>query len=204
MLPYAKEIFGCPFFWGDLDDNEAEEILAKNSNGSFLFRKSWNGDYLLGVSYKGNDDFHPFHHELICKLENSAGKFEHMVDLKDILDSNNYKNLPETCDFRKTLKIPIMRKNLFSLQELAICAMVGYGSRNHQNEFKFELPKRFQAFVEKYQCPGPWPRINMPRFVCEDTFLPDLERNPNPNPNFGGLNLFNYNQGLLRALRENN
>ena len=190
MLPYAKEIFDCPFFWGNLDDNEAEEILVKNSNGSFLFRKSWNGDYLLGVSYKKNDYFH---HETICKLGNSAGKFEHMVDLKDILDSNHYKNLPETCDIRRTLKIPIIRKNLFSLQELAICAMVGYGSENHQNELKFQLPKRFQAFLEEYQCPGPWPRTNMRRFVCEDTFLPDLER----NPIFGRHNLFTYTQRLL-------
>ena len=95
-----------------------------------------------------------------------------------------------------------MRKNLFSLQELAICAMVGYGSKNYQNEFKFELPKRFQAFVEKYQCPGPWPRTNMPRFVCEDNFMLDLESNPNPN--LGGLNFFTYNQGFLFASRENN
>ena len=47
-----QEIFACPFFWGDLDDNEAEDILADEPFGSYILRKSWNQDYLSRISFK--------------------------------------------------------------------------------------------------------------------------------------------------------
>ena len=108
-----QEIFACPFFWGDLDDNEAEDILTNEPIGSYILRKSWNQDYLLRISFK---DSYIIEHGHICKLNTSDqvdGK--HYVKLEDILKDKIQSSF---CDVKMYLKFPVIRKSPFSLQKL--------------------------------------------------------------------------------------
>ena len=164
LLPNMKEIFACPFFWGDLEDNEAEDILANEPFGSYVLRKSWSHDYLLRISFK---DSNIIRHGHICKLDISDHETsDHFLKLEDILkdDSQTF------CDIKETLKTPVLRKNPFSLQKLTRAIIAD--STSLQEVTRLKLPKKLQDFVMEYQCS----RSNgdrFPSFPCDD-FLPDL------------------------------
>ena len=161
-----QEIFACPFFWGDLDDNEAEDILANEPLGSYILRKSWNQNYLLRVSFKESN----IRHGHICKLNTSDqvdGK--HYVKLEDILKDKNQSSF---CDVKKYLKFPVIRKSPFSLQKLTRACIAD--STRLQEDTKLKLPKKLQEFLKEYQFPRSLSKEDsMPNFKCDD-FLPDL------------------------------
>ena len=175
LIPYMKDIFACPYFWGDVEDKHAEEILADKPDGSFLLHKSKNSDYLLRVSYKQslklyNNQYDFILHRQICRLDTSnAFRADHQINLKDL--PTNSSN--ESCTVEKTLKIPVHRKNPFSLQKLTRAVIAD--STNFQDVNKLKLPKKLQEFVQEYQCSQPWPKDSLPIFHCDD-FLPELVR----------------------------
>ena len=174
LIPYMKDIFACPYFWGDLEDIQAEEILAEKPDGSFLFHKSKNSKYLLRVSYKKslkfyNNERHFILHRQICRLDTSnAFRADHQINFKDL--PTNSSN--ESCDVETTLKIPVHRKNPFSLQKLTRAVIAD--STNFQDVKKLKLPKKLQEFIQEYQCSHPWPKDSLPIFSCDD-YLPELE-----------------------------
>lgn len=164
LIPYMKDIFACPYFWGEIEDIEAEEILSDKPSGSFLLLKSKNLDYLLRVSYK---DFHFISHDHICKLDDPAA--DHQINLKDLLTNSTN----ESCHVEEALRIPVHRKNPFSLQKLTRAIIAD--STNFQDVNKLKLPIKLQEFVQEYQCSQPWPKDSLPIFHCDD-FLPELVR----------------------------
>ena len=169
LIPYMKDIFACPYFWGEIEDIKAEEILREKPNGSFLLHKSKNLDYLLRVSYK---DSRFISHDHICKLDASndpGAAADHQINLKDLLTNS----LKESCDVEEALRIPVHRKNPFSLQNLTRAVIAD--STNFQDVNKLKLPKKLQEFVQEYQCSQPWPKDSLPIFHCDD-FLPELVR----------------------------
>ena len=167
LIPYMKEIFACPFFWGEIEDIQAEAILAEKPEGSFLLHKSKNLDYLLRVSYKQSQFIS---HDHICKFDasNDPGA-DHQINLKNLLTNSSN----ESCDVEKALRIPVHRKNPFSLQKLTRAVIAD--SANFQDVNRLKLPKKLQEFVQKYQCSQPWPKDSLPIFPCDD-FLPELVR----------------------------
>ena len=166
LIPYMKNIFACPNFWGEIEDIQAEEILSEKPDGSFLLHKSKNLNYLLRVSYKNS---HFISHDHICKLDASNDpETDHKLNLKDLLTNSS----KDSCDVEKALRIPIHRKNPFSLQKLTRAVIAD--STNFQDVNKLKLPKKLQEFVQEYQCSQPWPKDSLPIFHCDD-FLPELE-----------------------------
>lgn len=166
LIPYMQDIFACPYFWGEIEDIEAEEILSEKPSGSFLLLKSKNLDYLLRVSYK---DFDFISHDHICKLyaSNDPGA-DHQINLKNLLTNSTN----ESCHVEEALRIPVHRKNPFSLQKLTRAIIAD--STNFQDVNKLTLPIKLQEFVQEYQCSQPWPKDSLPLFHCDD-FLPELE-----------------------------
>ena len=162
-----QKIFACPFFWGDLDDNEAEDILANEPFGSYILHKSWNQEYLLRISFKDSN----IRHGHICKL-NTFDQVDdlldkHFVKLEDILKDEIQSNF---CGIRKTLKFPVIRKNPFSLQKLTRAVIAD--STRMQEVTKLKLPKKLQEFIKECQFPSS-SEDHLLIFSCDD-FSPDL------------------------------
>lgn len=159
-----QEIFACPFFWGDLNDKEAEDILTNEPLGSYILRKSWNRDYLLRISFKDSN----IRHGHICKLDTSDQVYsKHYVNLEDVLKDKIQSSF---CGIKKTLKFPVKRKNTFSLQKLTRACIAD--STRLQVETKLKLPKKLQDYVKEYQSTRLSEAI-MLSFTCDD-FFPDL------------------------------
>ena len=143
LIPYMKDIFACPYFWGEIEDIKAEEILREKPNGSFLLHKSKNLDYLLRVSYK---DSRFISHDHICKLDASndpGAAADHQINLKDLLTNS----LKESCDVEEALRIPVHRKNPFSLRNLTRAVIAD--STNFQDVNKLKLPKKIARICSR-------------------------------------------------------
>ena len=52
FIPRMSSIVSCPYYWGKIDRYEAEALLDKKPEGSFLLRDSAQDEFVFSVSFR--------------------------------------------------------------------------------------------------------------------------------------------------------
>ena len=140
LLPQLKETFDNPYYWGDLNIEDATEILKGCRIGTFILHnlKGSLDKYCMTASYvyytgqilrkrilQIRDDFE------FDFLEN---KLHHTIDMKNLC-----KDHGTTCYFSYHLTFPKHRPYPFSLQELSLMTIGNNCSRHNLN--KLPIPQ---------------------------------------------------------------
>lgn len=160
FVPDLLEITNFPFYWGKMDRYEAEKLLEKRPEGTFLLRDSAQEDYLFSVSFRR------FHRSLHARIEQSNNKFSFDSHDPGVYSSNtvcglikHYKDPNRCMFFEPMLTLPLNRNFPFSLQHLAratICSNITYDSVDF-----LPLPKRLKLFLQEYHYKQ---KVNVRRF----------------------------------------
>lgn len=150
MVPNLREITSCSFYWGKMDRYEAEELLEKQQEGSFLLRDSAQEEFLFSVSFRR------YGRSLHARIEEQQHTFSFDCHDPGVYSSRNIPELlqhykdPASCMFFEPMLChPVNRRQPFSLQTLArasICdSMKSYSDIDH-----LELPKSLKVFLKEY------------------------------------------------------
>jgi len=149
LVPDILEITNCGFYWGKMDRYEAERLLDKKPEGTFLLRDSAQEEHLFSVSFRR------FDRSLHARIEQLQHRFSFDSHDPTVYSSNtvcglieHYKNPSHCMFFEPMLTIPLYRSFPFSLQHLSratISAGIKYDSINH-----LPLPKRLKGYLKEY------------------------------------------------------
>lgn len=150
LVPNLRGITGCSFYWGKMDRYEAEELLEKQQEGSFLLRDSAQEEFLFSVSFRR------YGRSLHARIEEQQDTFSFDCHDPGVYSSRNIPELlqhykdPASCMFFEPMLChPVNRRQPFSLQTLAratICdSMQSYSDIDH-----LELPKSLKVFLKEY------------------------------------------------------
>lgn len=150
LVPYLQEITSCSFYWGKMDRYEAEELLEKQQEGSFLLRDSAQDEFLFSVSFRR------YGRSLHARIEEQQHKFSFDCHDPGVFSARNIPQLlehykdPASCMFFEPMLChPVNRKNPFSLQVLArasICDSI----ESYSDVDKLELPKSLKVLLKEY------------------------------------------------------
>jgi len=150
LVPFLKQITGCSFYWGKMDRYEAEELLEKQPEGSFLLRDSAQDEFLFSVSFRR------YSRSLHARIEEQNHKFSFDCHDPGVFSARNIPELlehykdPSSCMFFEPMLChPVNRKNPFSLQNLARATICDTLS-SYSDVDKLELPKSLKAFMREY------------------------------------------------------
>lgn len=162
LVPDLAQITKCSFYWGIIDRYEAEKLLDKKREGTFLLRDSAQEDFLFSVSFRR------YNRSLHARIE----QFNHRFSF-DVLDPavfssetvcgliEHYKDSSRCLFFEPLLTDPLHRSFPFSLQHLAravICKNVVYDSISY-----LPLPNSLKQYVRYYHYKQ---RVRVRRFDC--------------------------------------
>ena len=100
LIPCMENLFQCPFFWGNINREEAKSILAEKPDKSFLLRQSEKASCVLELSFMQDKCFRS------CGIDKSDADCEPKI-LIELLKKH----------FQLEHSVP--RKSPFSLKELA-------------------------------------------------------------------------------------
>ena len=151
LVPDQRGIMNLSYYWGKIDQYEAEKILDKKPEGAFLLRDSSHEEFLFSVSYRRNGRTlharivqwkHKFsflprychHYPSLYKCDTISGLLEHYNDKTDF-------SVP-------ILTNPIARTIAPTLQELArsvICTQTTYAGTNI-----LHLPHAMKTYLQEY------------------------------------------------------
>lgn len=150
LVPEMSKIIRCQYYWGKIDRYQAEELLEDKEEGSFLLRDSVQDDFVFSVSFRR------YNRSLHARIEESHHKFSFdchdpgvhsSASICDLLEQ--YKNPMNCMFFEPVLVNPVIRKHVFSLQDLArsvICDQVtSFSAINY-----LPLPKSLKSFIKEY------------------------------------------------------
>ncbi|KAK3094168.1 hypothetical protein FSP39_024920 [Pinctada imbricata] len=149
LVPDILQITKCSYYWGVMDRYQAEKLLDKKPEGTFLLRDSAQDDYLFSVSFRR------YGRSLHARIEQWNHKFSFDSHDPGVFASDtvcglieHYKD-PSCCMFfEPMLTLPLHRNMPFSLQHLCratISNYVNYDSINH-----LPLPKTLREFMRYY------------------------------------------------------
>ncbi|OQR73424.1 hypothetical protein BIW11_01145 [Tropilaelaps mercedesae] len=149
LVPDLAQIWRCGFYWGKMDRYEAERVLQKKPEGSFLLRDSAQEEYLFSVSFRR------YGRSLHARIEQWNHKFSFDSHDPGVFSSptvcgliEHYKD-PACCMyFEPMLTIPINRNFPFSLQHLSRCAITE--RVNYDEVSRLHLPKPIKAYLREY------------------------------------------------------
>ncbi|RWS27076.1 cytokine-inducible SH2-like protein [Leptotrombidium deliense] len=132
-----------------MDRYEAEKLLDKKSEGTFLLRDSAQEDHLFSVSFRR------FDRSLHARIEQWNHRFSFDSHDPGVFSSptvcgliEHYKDPSHCMFFEPMLTKPLHRNVPFSLQHLCravICSRVTYDSINH-----LDLPKCSKNYLKEY------------------------------------------------------
>lgn len=149
LVPDLHQISKCGFYWGKMDRYEAEKLLEKKPEGSFLLRDSAQEEYLFSVSFRR------YGRSLHARIEQWNHKFSFDSHDPGVYSSptvcgliEHYKD-PACCMyFEPMLTLPINRTYPFSLQHLARCAITA--NTGYDSISKLNLPKPLKCYLREY------------------------------------------------------
>jgi len=150
LVPDLCQITACSFYWGKMDRYEAEALLERRPEGSFLLRDSAQDEYLFSVSFRR------YGRSLHARIEEQNHKFSFDCHDPGVFMSANIPSLmehykdPASCMFFEPMLCQaVNRRDPFSLQFLAratICDTL----HSYSSVDKLELPKSLKAYLKEY------------------------------------------------------
>lgn len=149
LVPDLLEISNCSFYWGKMDRYEAEKLLDKRPEGTFLLRDSAQEEHLFSVSFRR------FDRSLHARIEQLNNRFSFDSHDPGVYSStsicgllSHYKDPNHCMFFEPMLTIPLHRTFPFSLQHLSratICSRLTYDSVD-----LLPLPKKLINYLKEY------------------------------------------------------
>lgn len=130
LIPDQWGIINSPYYWGQLNRFEADNLLANKEEGTFILRDSTQEEFVFSVSFRR------YGRTLHARIEQWNHKFTFDAHDPGVHSSQticglleHYKN-PNFCMFfEPMLTAPLLKKNPQSLQELCrarICTHISY------------------------------------------------------------------------------
>lgn len=149
LVPDLLQITNCSFYWGKMDRYEAERLLDKKAEGTFLLRDSAQEEYLFSVSFRR------YGRTLHARIEQWNHKFSFDSHDPGVFASStvcglieHYKD-PSCCMFfEPMLTLPLNRSFVFSLQHLCRAVICNYSVYDGIN--KLRLPRRLKSYLKEY------------------------------------------------------
>ncbi|CAM1331408.1 SOCS5 (predicted) [Pycnogonum litorale] len=149
LVPDLLNITKCSFYWGKMDQYEAERLLENKPEGTFLLRDSAQEDYLFSVSFRR------YGRSLHARIEQWNHKFSFDVHDPGVFASSSvcgliehYKDPSRCMFFEPMLTLPLHRSFAFSLQHL--CRAVISDRVSYDNVNRLRLPKSLKSYLKEY------------------------------------------------------
>ena len=150
LVPDLRKITGCSFYWGVIDRYEAERLLDKKCEGTFLLRDSAQDDFLFSVSFRR------YNRSLHARIEQWNHRFSFDVHDPAVYSSDtvcglieHYKDSSRCLFFEPMLTQPLHRTFPFSLQHLARAVICNSLSR-YDHISKLPLPMSMKTYLRYY------------------------------------------------------
>lgn len=149
LVPDILSITNCSFYWGKMDQYEAERLLENKPEGTFLLRDSAQEDYLFSVSFRR------YGRSLHARIEQWNHKFSFDAHDPGVFASSSvcgliehYKDPSRCMFFEPMLTIPLHRSFTFSLQHL--CRSTVGNNIEYDGINKLPMPKSLKAYLKEY------------------------------------------------------
>lgn len=162
LVPDLQQITNCSFYWGVIDRYEAERLLDKKREGTFLLRDSAQDDFLFSVSFRR------YNRSLHARIEQWNHRFSFDVHDPAVFSSDSvcsliehYKDSSRCLFFEPMLTEPLHRTFPFSLQHLAravISTHMSYDAIHH-----LPLPNSLKEYIRYYHYKQ---KVCVRRFEC--------------------------------------
>lgn len=150
LVPDLEKITNCSFYWGVIDRYEAERLLDKKREGTFLLRDSAQDDFLFSVSFRR------YNRSLHARIEQWNHRFSFDVHDPAVYSADSvcgliehYKDSSRCLFFEPMLTDPLHRTFPFSLQHLAR-AVICNNLRRYDHISKLPLPLSMKTYLRYY------------------------------------------------------
>lgn len=150
LVPDLKKITSCSFYWGVIDRYEAERLLDKKREGTFLLRDSAQDDFLFSVSFRR------YNRSLHARIEQWNHRFSFDVHDPAVYSADSvcgliehYKDSSRCLFFEPMLTDPLHRTFPFSLQHLAR-ATICNNLKRYDHISKLPLPMSMKTYLRYY------------------------------------------------------
>uniref|UniRef100_A0A8C1Y8C4 Homeobox protein prophet of Pit-1-like n=1 Tax=Cyprinus carpio TaxID=7962 RepID=A0A8C1Y8C4_CYPCA len=149
LVPDLQAITALPCYWGVMDRYQAEALLDRRPEGTFLLRDSAQEDYLFSVSFRR------YNRSLHARIEQWNHNFSfdahdpcvfHSSTVTGLLE--HYKDPSACMFFEPLLTAPLHRTFPFSLQHLARAAICRHTT--YDGIGALPLPPTMQDFLKEY------------------------------------------------------
>lgn len=150
LVPDLQKITSCSFYWGVIDRYEAERLLDKKREGTFLLRDSAQDDFLFSVSFRR------YNRSLHARIEQWNHRFSFDVHDPAVYSADSvcgliehYKDSSRCLFFEPMLTDPLHRTFPFTLQHLAravICKRLG----KYDQISRLPLPVSMKTYLRYY------------------------------------------------------
>lgn len=162
LVPDLEQITNCSFYWGVIDRYEAERLLDKKREGTFLLRDSAQDDFLFSVSFRR------YNRSLHARIEQWNHRFSFDVHDPAVFSSDSvcsliehYKDSSRCLFFEPMLTEPLHRTFPFSLQHLARAAISSHTSYDAVHQLP--LPNSLKEYIRYYHYKQ---KVCVRRFEC--------------------------------------
>ncbi|BFZ11722.1 hypothetical protein BsWGS_14761 [Bradybaena similaris] len=149
LVPEQARILSCPFYWGVMDRYEAELLLDKKPEGTFLLRDSAQEDFLFSVSFRR------YNRSLHARVEQWNHRFSFDAHDPAVFSSPSVCDLlehfkdPTCCMFFEPLLTRALPRNFpFSLQHM--CRAVICDCTSYDQIHLLPLPNSLKQFLRGY------------------------------------------------------
>lgn len=149
LVPDIASITNCSYYWGVMDRYQAEKLLDKKPEGTFLLRDSAQEEYLFSVSFRR------YGRSLHARVEQWNHKFSFDSHDPGVFASEtvcglieHYKDASVCMFFEPMLTTPLHRTFPFSLQHMCrsiICDRISYDDIN-----VLPLPRQLRDYMRYY------------------------------------------------------
>lgn len=149
LVPDLLQITNLPCYWGVMDRYEAERLLERKPEGTFLLRDSAQEDYLFSVSFRR------YGRSLHARIEQWNHNFSFDVHDPSVFHASTVTGLlehykdPNSCMFfEPLLSNPIHRMQPFSLQH--ICRAVINSCTTYDGINMLPIPNALKKHLKEY------------------------------------------------------
>ena len=149
LIPHLKNIIDCPFYFGKIDRYEAEALLENKPEGAFLLRDSAQDEFVFSVSFRR------YNRSLHARIEESKHRFSFDCHDPGVHSSEsvtglleNYKDPLNCMFFEPMLLHPVVRRTVFSLQDMARAVVCDNCTYNGVS--LLPMPKSMKDYLRDY------------------------------------------------------
>ena len=158
LIPDLDELYNCPFYWGKIEEEEAEAILKDKPVGSYLVKDAEEDEnHQLELFYVRRDlpiGKRLLHFGLNCVISNGMKGRASLGDNIKFGRTGRHtfisfeKEHTERC--LVSLQYPVLRKRPFSLQELAR-SNIRKTAVSFDGISQLELPEKLKKFLKEHK-----------------------------------------------------